>query len=63
MDLTLKDGRVVSFDGALSALDVAKHVGDGFAKGALACKIDGDFGITQSVLPTFERNSHIIRQI
>lgn len=41
MDLTLKDGRVVSFDGALSALDVAKHVGDGFAKGALACKIDG----------------------
>ena len=26
-------------------------------------KYGGDFGITQSVLPTFERNSHIVRQI
>jgi len=26
-------------------------------------KYGGDFGITQSVLPTFERNPHIVRQI
>ena len=26
-------------------------------------KYGGDFWITQSVLPTFKRNSHIIRQI
>ena len=31
--------------------------------GLRSFKYGGDFGITQSVLPTFERNSHIVRQI
>lgn len=41
MDLTLKDGRVVSLDDSMSAYEAAKRIGDGLAKSALACKIDG----------------------
>ena len=29
--------------------------------GLRSFKYGGDFGITQSVLPTFERNSHVVR--
>lgn len=38
MDLTLKDGRVVSLDDSMSAYEAAKRIGDGLAKSALACK-------------------------
>ena len=31
--------------------------------GLRSLKYGGDFGITQSVLPAFERNSHVVRQI
>lgn len=31
--------------------------------GLCSFKYGGDFGITQSVLPAFERNSHIVGQI
>ncbi len=41
MNLRLDDGRVVALDGAMSALEAAKRIGDGLAKSALACKIDG----------------------
>ena len=41
MDLTLKDGRVVSLDDSMSAYEAAKRIGDGLAKSALACKING----------------------
>lgn len=41
MDLKLKDGRVVSLDDSMSAYEAAKRIGDGLAKSALACKIDG----------------------
>ena len=38
------------------------HFDEVFKHGGLrALKYGGDFGITQSVLPAFERNSHIIR--
>ena len=41
MDLKLKDGRVVSLDDSMSAYEAAKRIGDGLAKSALACKING----------------------
>lgn len=31
--------------------------------GLRSFKYGGDFGITQTVLPTFERNAHIVGQI
>ena len=34
MDLTLKDGRVVSLDDSMSAYEAAKRIGDGLAKSA-----------------------------
>ena len=40
------------------------HFDEVFKHGGLrSLKYGGNFGITQSVLPTFERNSHIVRQI
>ena len=40
------------------------HFDEVFKHGGLrSIKHGGDFGITQSVLPAFERNSHIVRQI
>ena len=40
------------------------HFDEVFKHGRLrSVKYGGDFGITQSVLPAFERNSHIFRQI
>lgn len=48
----------INRDMSLSHFDkVLKH------GGLRSFKYGGDFGITQSVLPTFERNSHIVRQI
>lgn len=41
MNVTLKDGKTLAFEGAVSALDVTKRIGEGLAKSALACKIDG----------------------
>lgn len=41
MDLKLKDGRVISLDDSMSAYEAAKRIGDGLAKSALACKING----------------------
>ena len=40
------------------------HFDEVFKYGGLrSFKYGGDFEITQPVLPTFERNSHIVRQI
>ena len=41
MQLTLKDGSKMSFDGAMSALDVTKQISEGLARAAIVCKIDG----------------------
>lgn len=40
MQLTLKDGSKMSFDGAMSALDVTKHISEGLARAAIVCRID-----------------------
>ena len=51
-------GLAVYGDVALSHFDeVLKH------GGLRSLEYGSNFGITQSVLPTFERNSHIVRQI
>lgn len=48
----------INRDVSLSQFDeILKH------GGLRSLKYGGDFGITQSVLPIFERNSHIVRQI
>ena len=41
MNVTLKDGKILAFEGAVSALEVVKRTNEGLAKSALACKIDG----------------------
>ena len=41
MQLALKDGSKMSFDGAMSALDVTKHISEGLARAAIECRIDG----------------------
>lgn len=40
------------------------HFNEVFEHGGLrSFEYGGNFGITQPVLPTFERNSHVVRQI
>jgi threonyl-tRNA synthetase len=39
--ITLPDGKVRQFDGPVSGLDVAKDIGPGLAKAALAIRVDG----------------------
>ena len=41
MKITLKDSTVLTLDGAMSAFEAAKHISEGLARAALACKIDG----------------------
>ncbi|HSV28247.1 MAG TPA: TGS domain-containing protein, partial [Candidatus Omnitrophota bacterium] len=40
--ITLPDGSVRKFDGPVTGLDVAKDIGPGLAKAALAIRIDGE---------------------
>lgn len=40
--LTLPDGRVRRYDGALNGAEVASDIGSGLAKAALAVRVDGD---------------------
>ena len=48
----------INYNISLSHFDkVFKH------GGLRSFKYGGDFGITQSVLPTFERDSHVVGQI
>lgn len=41
VNITLPDGSVKSFDGAVSGMQVAESIGAGLAKAALAVKVDG----------------------
>ena len=42
MKVTLKDGSVIEFESAVSALDVAKSISEGLARVAVCAKIDGE---------------------
>lgn len=50
MQLTLKDGNKMSFDGAMSALEVTKHISEGLARAALVCRIDGKLASLDTVI-------------
>lgn len=57
MQIVLKDATRLSFDCAMSALDVAKRIGEGLAKSAIACKIEGKLFSMDTVIDkdcTFE---------
>ena len=40
--ITLPDGKKLTFEGAVTGLDIAKQIGPGLAKAALAVKLDGE---------------------
>ena len=42
IEITLPDGNKLSFEGQVTGYDVAKQIGEGLAKAALAVKIDGE---------------------
>lgn len=50
MQLTLKDGSKMSFDGAMSALDVTKQISEGLARAAIVCKIDGQLASMDTIV-------------
>lgn len=50
MQLTLKDGSKMSFDGAISALDVTKHISEGLARAAIVCRIDGKLASMDTII-------------
>ena len=41
MNITLKDGAVLSYDAPKSAFEIAKDISEGLARNACACEIDG----------------------
>lgn len=50
MQLTLKDGSKMSFDGAMSALDMTKHISEGLARAAIVCRIDGKLASMDTII-------------
>lgn len=50
MQLTLKDGSKMSFNGAMSALDVTKHISEGLARAAIVCRIDGKLASMDTII-------------
>lgn len=50
MQLTLKDGSKMSFDGAMSALDVTKQISEGLARAAIVCRIDGKLASMDTII-------------
>jgi len=50
--ITLPDGSVRSFSGPVTGLDVAKDIGPGLAKAALAIRIDGEMKDLSTLLTT-----------
>ena len=50
MQLTLKNGNKMSFDGAMSALDVTKQISEGLARAAIVCKIDGQLASMDTIV-------------
>lgn len=42
MNITLKDGSVMNFDGPVSVLDVAKQISEGLARMACAAEVNGE---------------------
>ena len=50
MQLTLKNGNKMSFDGAMSALDVTKQISEGLARAAIVCRIDGKLASMDTVI-------------
>lgn len=50
MQLTLKDGSKMSFDGAMSALEVTKHISEGLARAAIVCRIDGKLASMDTII-------------
>ena len=43
MIITLKDGKQLEVEGAMSALDITKRISEGLARAALVAKVDGKF--------------------
>lgn len=50
MQLTLKNGNKMSFDGAMSALDVTKQISEGLARAAIVCRIDGKLASMDTII-------------
>lgn len=50
MQITLKDGNKMSFDSAMSALEVTKRISEGLARAALVCRIDGKLASLDTVI-------------
>lgn len=50
MNITLKDGSVLNFDGPVSVLDVAKHISEGLARMACAAEVNGEVVDLRTVL-------------
>ena len=42
MNITLKDGAVLSYDAPKSAFEIAKDISEGLARNACACEINGE---------------------
>lgn len=57
MEIVLKNGNRVSLDAPMSAINVAKSIGESFARNALICKIDGKLSSLDTIIDkdcTFE---------
>ncbi len=50
MNITLKDGSVLSFDEAKTAADIAQAISAGLFRNAMACKIDGKVADLRTVI-------------
>ena len=51
-NVTLPDGNVRSYDGAVSAMDVAKSISEGLARNVLSAKVNGEVRDANRTLPT-----------
>ncbi len=50
MQITLKDGSILTFESATCAIDVAKRISEGLARAAIACRIDGRLAAMDEVI-------------
>ena len=51
-NVTLPDGSVRSYDGAVTAMDVAKSISEGLARNVLSAKVNGEVRDANRTLPT-----------
>lgn len=50
MNISLKDGSVLSFDAPVTAMDIAKSISEGLARNAVCVKIDGELKDLSTVI-------------